>query len=305
MRWNRAWVVMIILALWVVVGLPGQIQAQRDFSKVEIGTTQLADGLYMLTGAGGNIGVSVGQDGLFLIDDQFAPLSDKIMAALKKLSEGPIRFVLNTHWHGDHTGGNENMGHAGAVIVSHDNVRKRLSTEQFIKAFDRKVPPSPPGALPVVTFPESVTLHLNGETIHAFHVDPAHTDGDSVVHFRNANVIHAGDTFFNRLYPFIDESSGGSVDGVIAAVDKMLALSDDNTKIVPGHGPLSDRAGLQAYRKMLSTISDKVKRGIAEGEPLDNIVAAKPTAEFDEVWGKGFLKPDAFVKILYGVLSQP
>ncbi|MDH3600750.1 MAG: MBL fold metallo-hydrolase, partial [Candidatus Tectomicrobia bacterium] len=194
MRWNRAWVVMIILALWVVVGLPGQIQAQRDFSKVEIGTTQLADGLYMLTGAGGNIGVSVGQDGLFLIDDQFAPLSDKIMAALKKLSEGPIRFVLNTHWHGDHTGGNENMGHAGAVIVSHDNVRKRLSTEQFIKAFDRKVPPSPPGALPVVTFPESVTLHLNGETIHAFHVDPAHTDGDSVVHFRNANVIHAGDT---------------------------------------------------------------------------------------------------------------
>ncbi|PON16784.1 MBL fold metallo-hydrolase [Candidatus Entotheonella serta] len=304
MSWIRGVGGLAALALLVMAGNPAPTEAQRDFSKVEIGTAKLADGVYMLMGAGGNIGVSAGTDGVLLIDDQFAPLSDKIKAAVAKLESGPIRFVLNTHWHGDHTGGNENMGAVGAVIMAHDNVRKRMSMEQFIEAFGRKVPPSPPGALPVVTYPASVTFHLNGEEIRAFHVGPAHTDGDSVVHFRKANVIHTGDMVFYRLFPFIDISSGGSVDGVIAAVDQIIEMSDDQTQIIPGHGPLTDRAGLQAYRDMLSTISERIKKGIADGKPLDTIAAEKPTAEFDEFWGKGFLKPDVFVKILYQLLSK-
>ena len=279
-------------------------EAQRDFSQVQIRTQQLADGVYMLMGAGGNIGVSVGEDGVFLIDDQFAPLSDKIKAAVAALSNQPIRFVLNTHWHGDHTGGNENMGAAGVLIVAHDNVRKRMSVEQFISAFGRTVPAAAAVALPVVTFTDAVTFHLNRDDIYAFHVDPAHTDGDSVVHFRQANVIHAGDVFFNRMYPFIDVSSGGSIDGVISAVDAILKLADDQTKIVPGHGPLSDRTGLEAYRHMLQTIRDRVRQSIMAGQPLDNVVAANPTAEFDAVWGQGFLNPERFVTIVYTDLSR-
>ncbi len=304
MSWVRRLGGLVALALLVMAIQPGITEAQRDFSNVQIGTAKVADGIYMLTGAGGNIGVSAGRDGVLLIDDQFAPLSEKIKTAVTKLESGPIRFVLNTHWHGDHTGGNENLGAAGAVIVAHDNVRKRMSTEQFIEAFGRKVPPSPSGALPVVTFPAAVTFHLNDEDIHAFHVGPAHTDGDSVVHFRKANVIHTGDVVFYGLYPFFDVSSGGSVLGVISAVDQMLSMSDDQTQIIPGHGSLTDRKGLQAYRDMLSTVSERVKKGIADGKPLDTITAEKPTAEFDAFWGKGFLKPDVFVKILYQDLSR-
>ncbi|MCP4249053.1 MAG: MBL fold metallo-hydrolase, partial [bacterium] len=206
----------------------------QDLEDVEIETTKVAENLYMLVGAGGNIGLSVGPDGAFLIDDQFAPLTEKITAAIKAVTEAPIRFVVNTHWHFDHTGGNENLGKAGAVIVAHENVRRRMSTEQFIAAFDRRVPASPPGALPVITFADAVTFHLNGDELHVFHVAPAHTDGDSIVHFRKANVLHLGDTFFDGMYPFIDVSAGGSIAGMIEAVDRALKLCDDKTKIIPG-----------------------------------------------------------------------
>ena len=289
-----------VFVLGVGIGLlAGPLQAQQDFSKVEVTSEKVAEGVYMLKGAGGNIGVSVGPDGVFLIDDQYAPLTPKIRAAVTALSDKPIRFVLNTHWHGDHTGGNENFGQTGVLIVAHENVRKRMSTEQFMEAFGNKVPAAPAAALPVVSFTDAVTFHLSGEEIHGFHVSPAHTDGDSVVHFRKANVLHGGDTFFNGMYPFIDLSSGGSVSGVVGAADLLLALAGEGAKIIPGHGPLATRADLQAYRDMVATISGRVAAQVKAGKTLEQVTAAAPTAEFDAKWGQGFMKAAPFVAIVY------
>jgi glyoxylase-like metal-dependent hydrolase (beta-lactamase superfamily II) len=276
---------------------------QDDFDKVEVTSAKVADGIYMLNGRGGNIGVSVGEDGVLLIDDQYAPLTTKIRAAVVSLTPQPIRFVLNTHWHGDHTGGNENLGKAGIVIVAHENVRKRMSVEQFMAAFGNKVPASPKVALPIITFADSVSFHLNGEDIDAFHVAPAHTDGDTVVRFKKANVVHMGDCFFNGMYPFIDLSSGGSFEGMIAAADKGLSLVDANTKIIPGHGPLGDKAALQAYRDVLAAIRDRVKPMVAAGKTLDEVKAAQPTKDFDAKWGAGFMKADVFIAIVYQSLK--
>ena len=284
--------------------LASTVMAQRDFSNVSIKTTDLGNGIYMMTGAGGNLGVSAGEDGVFLVDDQFAPLTEKIRAAIGKVSQEPIRFVINTHWHGDHTGGNENLGSSGSVIVAHDNVRERMSTEQFIKHFGRQVPPSPKAALPVITYDDSLTFHLNGQTIHAFHVPPAHTDGDSVVHFKEGNVVHMGDLFFNGGYPFIDTSSGGNIDGVIAAGKRVLALADAKTQIIPGHGPLADKKTLESYVKMLETVHDGIRPLVDAGKTRDEVVAAAPTSALDEVWGQGFIKPADFAGIVYDGMKQ-
>jgi cyclase len=276
---------------------------QEDFSQVQVNATPVAGSVSMLQGEGGNIGVSVGPDGVFLVDDEFAPLVPKIRAAVAKLSPKPIRFVINTHFHGDHTGGNALLGESGVVLVANDNVRKRMSTEQFRSFSKTKVPPAPAVALPMITFAESLTFHLNGDDVEVIHVAPAHTDGDSVVWFRKANVVHVGDLLFNGLYPFIDFGSGGSIDGVVAAADRLLARMDDQTRIIPGHGPLASKAELQRYRDMLATIRDRIRKGIEAGKTLDQVVASKPTAEFDAAWGGGFLKPDAFVALLYGGLK--
>jgi glyoxylase-like metal-dependent hydrolase (beta-lactamase superfamily II) len=296
--------VLVSTCLWMLAA-PAPAAAQgQDFSKVEIKTEQLAPGVHMLTGAGGNIGLSVGEDASFIVDDQFAPLTDKIVAAIRTITDKPVRFVVNTHWHGDHTGGNENFGKAGAVIVAHDNVRKRMSTEQFNVVFKSTTPASPKAALPVVTFAESVTLHLNGDTVQVTHVPPAHTDGDSIVHFTKANVIHMGDLFMNGFYPFIDVGSGGHVDGVVGAAEKALAMANDQTKIVPGHGPLATKADLKAFRDMVAAIRDRVSALVKEGKSLEEVQAAQPSKEFDAKWGGGFMKPEQFVGLVYASLQE-
>jgi glyoxylase-like metal-dependent hydrolase (beta-lactamase superfamily II) len=272
--------------------------AQQDFSKVEIKAEKIAHTVWMLTGSGGNLGVSAGDDALFLIDDQYAPLTEKILAALGKISARPVKFVLNTHWHGDHTGGNESLGKAGALIYAHDNVRKRMSTEQFIEFLGAKTKPEPRQALPLITFSADATFHINGDEVHAFHVPRAHTDGDAIVHFRRSDVIHMGDVYFNGLYPFIDTSSGGTVDGVIAAADRTLALATDATRIIPGHGPLSNKAELKAYRDMLAAVSGRIRQMIRDGRKIEEITASKVTADFDGKWGKGFIAPSKFAEMI-------
>lgn len=279
----------------------GLVQGQ-DSAEVSIQTTALRGGLHMLVGQGGNILASVGTDGAYIIDDQFAPLSDKIRAALNALGAPAVKFVINTHWHGDHTGGNQSFGASGALIVAQDNVRKRMSVDQFMGALDRKVPAAPTAALPVVTFSEEVSLHFNGESARIIHLPHAHTDGDALVFFAKANVLHMGDVFFNGLYPFIDLDSGGGIDGYLAGIDQGLALADAQTQIVPGHGPLSDRAGLQAFAQMLRGFRDRIKSLKDQGKTLAEVQAAAPTAAYDEQLGGAFIKPAQLVGFIYNSL---
>lgn len=291
----------VATAVVLCLGAAAALTHAQDLSEVEIETQDLGKGVHMLVGRGGNIGVSAGEDGVFLIDDQFPVLTEKIKAAVAKISDKPIKFVLNTHWHHDHTGGNDNLGKEGALIVAHENVRVRMNSAAFRQRMQRAPTED---ELPVVTFTDTVTFHLNGDEIHAFHVPPAHTDGDSIVHFRKANVIHMGDLFFNRLYPFIDLSSGGSLDGVIAAAERTLKIVDDETKIIPGHGDLATKADLQTYADILKKIRERVAKLIAEGKTREEVIAAKPTAEWDDPWGKRFMKPPVFLGIVYDSLSK-
>ena len=277
--------------------------AAQNFDTVTVRVVPISQGIAMLVGAGGNLAVSWGTDATFVVDDQYAPLTEKIKTAIATLTPNAARFVLNTHWHGDHTGGNENMGKAGALIVAHDNVRVRMSSEQFNKTFNRSTPASPKGALPVVTFTDAVTFHLNGDEIHAFHVPPAHTDGDAVVWFKRANVVHMGDLYFNGRYPFIDVDSGGDIEGVIGAANKVLSVINDNTRVIPGHGALSNKAELTQYRDMLVAARDRVKKLIAEGKNLEQITAAKPLADYDGTFGTGFINPQLFLRLLYTSLG--
>ncbi|HVO67302.1 MAG TPA: MBL fold metallo-hydrolase [Syntrophales bacterium] len=295
---------MPILLFCLFLGGTGAYCAPQDFASVQIQTVKVADNVFMLIGAGGNIGISAGKDCVLMIDSSYAPMTDKIKAAITTISGKPIQFIVNTHWHQDHTGGNENFAKSGAILVAHENVRKRLSTAQYIQFLKQTISPLPASALPVITFNEHVTFHLNGDEIYIFHIDKVHTDGDAIVHFKNSNVIHMGDIYFNGMYPFIDLSAGGSINGMITAVERILSLCNDNTKIIPGHGPLSDRTGLEAYRKMLVAVRDGINHEIKAGKNLDAIIASRPTLDFDPAWGNGFLKPDFFVRIVYDSLVK-
>jgi glyoxylase-like metal-dependent hydrolase (beta-lactamase superfamily II) len=286
-------------AMAVLSQAPSRLDAQ-NFDTVQVTSTRLAENVHMLVGSGGNIGLMVGSDAVFVVDDQFAPLTPKILSAIKAITPQPVRFVLNTHWHFDHTGGNENMGQAGALIFAHENVRKRMSTDQFIEALNRKQPASPRGALPVVTFTDTVSFHLNGDSVVVFHIAPAHTDGDAIVMFTKANVVHSGDVFVSAGFPFVDRSSGGSINGIIGAAERMLAVSNAQTKIIPGHGPLADRARLQAYHDMLVVMRDRMRKEIAAKHTIDQVLASKITAEYDKEWPNG---RERFLRILFQELS--
>lgn len=284
--------------VFVIALLAGSVNAATNENEVTIKVHSVADGIYMLEGNGGNIGVSVGDDGVFIIDDQFAPLSNKIKSAIATLTDRPVRFVVNTHWHFDHTGGNENFGRDGAIIVAHSNVRKRMRKGQVIAALGKDVPPAPRQALPVITFEEELTFHWNGQTLQVRHPAQAHTDGDVVIYFVEANAVHAGDLYFNGFYPFIDVSSGGSIEGVIAGVDNILAQIDSDTRVIPGHGPLSNKAELQAYRDMLVTTQRRLEKLLAAGKGVDEIIAAKPIDDLEADWGDGFLSTDKWLRIV-------
>ncbi len=262
--------------------------AQQDFSKVEIKTTQVAKNVYMLEGAGGNIGVSVGPDGILIVDDQFAPLADKISAALEKLNPGKLKFVLNTHHHGDHTGGNAAFGAKEAVIVAQTNVRPRLDADSRI----------PDVALPVVTFDESVSLHFNGEEIKLLHIGPGHTNGDAIIHFTGANVVHMGDQFVSQGWPYVDFGSGGDVDGYIATQQAVLGKIAPDTKIIPGHGPLSTAEELKAYNAMVVESVALVRRGMAAGKTLEQLKADGLPAKWD-AFGKGWITHARWIETIY------
>jgi cyclase len=285
------------------LAVPFALGAQ-NFDTIQVKSQQLRGGVYMLTGSGGNIGLSVGDDMAFVIDDQFAPLSAKILAQIATLTNKPVKFLVNTHWHGDHSGGNENMAKAGALIVAHDNVRKRMSVEQFSAANNRRTPASPAAALPVVTFAQEVTFHINGDDIVVASTKSAHTDGDALIHFTKADVIHMGDTYFTMgSYPYVDLASGGDATGIVTAADKGLAMCGPQTIIIPGHGPASNCAELREWRNMAQTIIERVRAEMKKNVTLDQLKAAGLTKEFDAKFDKGFIRSPAFVEAVYRSLG--
>ena len=289
----------IISILCIIIVHLMSLALADQATKVKVNAVSVTGQLYMLTGNGGNIGLFIGKDGTFLIDDQYAPLTEQILAAIKSVGGDFPKFLINTHYHGDHTGGNENLGQGGTLIFSHDNVRERLSAGAFIAAFNMKMEALSQEGLPVVTFSDDIRFHLNGDTTHAIHVPGAHTDGDSFIHFKKANVIHTGDLFFNGFYPFIDVDHGGSLKGMIQAVDKVLSLADDSTQIIPGHGPLGDKSQLAHYRQMLGKAYERLRKLKDAGKTAKEAIALKPLADLEATWGDGIFKSDQWIKIIY------
>jgi len=273
-----------------------------DYDTVEFELTHVAGQVYMLAGAGGNIGVFAGPDGVVLVDDEFAPLSERIRAQVATVSSAPIRFVINTHFHGDHTGGNESFGAAGATIVAHENVRKTLAVDHYIEMIDSRFKAFTPIGLPVITFESSMSFHLNGEQVDVWHAPPAHTNGDSFIWFRDSDVIHMGDIYRTRGQPLFDRRNGGSFEGLIEASDRVLAVIGDNTKIIPGHGVVSSKADLREVRDIMATVRDRIAAEVAVGKTLEQVIAADPTAGFD--WRPGRLTVPELIEWIYLELAD-
>jgi glyoxylase-like metal-dependent hydrolase (beta-lactamase superfamily II) len=275
--------------------------AAQDFSKIEIKTIKAAGNIYMLQGGGGNIGVSVGPDGILIVDDQYAPLADKIKAALKTLGDGKLKFILNTHYHGDHTGGNPVFG-PDAPIIAQTNARKRLTTEQQSKFFGWKFPPMPKEGLPVITFDQSVSVFFNGEEIKVIHFPHGHTDGDSIIFFSGSNVVHMGDDYFNRRFPLVDLENGGDVEGMTRNVGEIISKLPGDVKIIPGHGELSDLDGLKIFHRMLVETTESVRKKMKDHKTLAQIKAEGVPDEW-KPWGAGYIKTETWLELIYTSLS--
>ena len=275
------------IVLLGMVLIPFSAFSQQDFSNVEVIPHHVAGSVYYLQGAGGNVGLSIGEDGVIMIDDQFAPMTDKLLAAIRELNDGEIRFVINTHVHGDHTGGNENLGKMGLLILARDEVRVRLSAQ------------APEAALPILTYSDAITIHLNGEEVYAFPVPPAHTDGDTFIHFKDSDVIHAGDVFRTTAFPVIDTNNGGTLTGTLQALGILAGVSGPDTRIVPGHGEVSSREDVIAFRDMVLSTADKVKAMVEQGMSYDEVAAADPTAAYNDRYGD----PERFLRAVYSELG--
>ncbi len=293
---SRIATILATAALALVLAAP---PAAAQFDDVVVKKHEASGSVVMLEGAGGNIAVCTGPKGVFMVDSQFAPLTPKIREAIESLSEGPVRFLVNTHWHGDHVGGNANFQSDGTILVAHNNVRKRMSAEHFNDLFDRTTPAYDAAALPVVTFSKDVTFYWDGGAIEVFHVGPAHTDTDAMIYFRKDNVLHMGDVFFNGAFPFIDVTSGGTAAGYLPAIDRALALINDDTVIIPGHGPLAAKNDLLVFRGVLQETTSAVEAAVKKGKTLEQVKAMNLTAKYPESWGSGFVQPDLFVTTLY------
>jgi cyclase len=305
--WTTAAVIVVLAwltAVAVVARSVGPTSTPQDSDTIQIKAVPVAGGVYMISGRGGNIGALPGDAGVLLVDTEFPQLHDKIVGALASLpGGGHVRYVLNTNWHYDHVLGNELFRKDGAVIVGHANCVARMGREQFHDVLNEKRGPFPPAAWPEVTFTDSLALRFSGEDIQVLHIPDAHSDADAISIFKKANVIHTGDLFFSAGYPYIDITNGGSIDGMIAASDRVLALATPDTMFIPGHGPAADRARLERYRTMLAAVRERVAKLAGEGRTLEQAIAAKPTADFDADWTKA-MPPDAFVALVYKSLPR-
>jgi cyclase len=298
-KFSLSYTILVLCMLFLLDNVPSS-QAQK-FKDVEIIVNQLDNnGTYMLVGKGGNIGLSVGDDGVLLIDSQFKQLTDKILSAINnRITDKSVKFLINTHWHQDHTGGNENFVKNGAIIIAHENVRERLNAEQFVDFLNKTFEASPLNALPTITYKDSITFYFNEDKIDVYHLPNAHTDGDSIIYFNKRNIVHTGDIYVNGRYPFIDHSSGGSIDGIITGIEKIISIIDNETKIIPGHGLLSNLGELQDYLIMLKDIRQQVLTMVNNGATLNEIIKSDITSKYDNLYSDSFINSGDFLGFVY------